>query len=195
MIVGIVLAGGRSRRMGRPKFSLPIGDDTFLSRGVRTLSAGGCEEVVVVSNPEEPAAAELLPLEAAGPRLVEGAKTEQIDSLRSGLRALPKGTEAAVVLPVDHPLVEPGTVKALIEAFRAGGAPIVRPTHEGRYGHPVLFAAALFDELLNDELPEGARTVVRRHADRSVAVAVEDRGVLIDVDTPEEFDEHVAEDP
>jgi CTP:molybdopterin cytidylyltransferase MocA len=194
MIVGIVLAGGRSRRMGRPKLSLPIGDETFLSRAVRTLNAGGCGEVVVVLNPEEPSAAELLPPEVAGARRVPGAKSEQIDSLRAGLRSTPKGTEAVVVLPVDHPLVKPETVSALIEAYRSGDAVIVRPTLDGRYGHPVLFAASLFDDLLDEDLPEGARTVIRRHADRGLAVAVEDRGVLIDVDTPEEFDRHVAED-
>ena len=195
-IAGIVLAGGRSQRMGRPKASLEIGGETFLERAVNTLAAGGCREVVVVLNPDEPATADLVPLSGIRSTWGErdgGAGTEQIDSLRAGLRALPGGVEAAVVLPVDHPLVEPATIERLIDAFRRSRAPIVRPSWGGRHGHPVLFAAAVFAELLAGDLPEGARTVVRRHSIDLEDVEVSDRGVLIDIDTPEDLEGHIGD--
>jgi CTP:molybdopterin cytidylyltransferase MocA len=192
MIAGIVLAGGRSQRMGRPKETLKVGDETFLEHAVRVLREGGCEDIVVVLGVDEP---ELLGLTSgSGARAARsGGGPEQIDSLRAGLRALPATAEAAVVVPVDHPLIEPGTVSAIVETFKDCRAPVVRVSHEGRHGHPVLFAATVFDELLSDELPDGARTVARAHADDLVDVDVDDPGVLIDIDTAADYEEHLGE--
>jgi len=179
--------------MGRPKASLHIDDETFLQRAVRTLAAGGCTEVIVVHNPDEPATADLVPEGSARSTWGGGAGTQQVDSLRAGLRALPETAMAAIVLPVDHPLVRPATVAALINAFQTRGAPIVRPTCQGRHGHPVVFGASLFSELLDDDLPEGARTVVHRHVNESESVEVDDPGVLADVDTPEDYQQHIGD--
>ncbi len=190
MIAGIVLAGGRSIRMGRPKATLAAGDMTFLERVVRTLSEGGCDEVVVVLNTEDARITSLASSAGATATRGGGADSEQVESLRAGLRALPRGVEAAVVLPVDHPLVQPATVAILIGAFKRGGAPVVRVSHAGRPGHPVLFSSAVFDELLEGDLPHGARTVIRAHAGALDEVEVEDAGVLVDVDTPGEYETH-----
>jgi molybdenum cofactor cytidylyltransferase len=192
MIAGIVLAGGQSRRMGRPKALLKVGEETFLERAVRTLSLGGCEDVVVVLNTEDPEFSEVAVSAGGRPTPGAGSGTEQIDSLRAALRALPQEVEAAVVQPVDHPLVRSLTVSALIEAFKRRGAPIVRPVYEGKHGHPVLFSAALFGELLEDDLPEGARSLVHRYRGEAEDVQVDDRGVLIDVDTPADLDEYLG---
>ena len=102
--------------------------------------------------------------------------------------------EAVVVLPVDHPMVKARTVMALIAAYRDSAAPIVRPVYQGKAGHPVLFSATVFDELLHEELAEGARSVVRGHADQCVSVEVEDRGVVVDIDTPSEYERHFGDD-
>lgn len=190
MIAGIVLAGGRSRRMGRPKALLKVGEETFLERAVRRLTLGGCEDVVVVLNAEDPEFSEVAASAGARPTRGGGLDTEQIDSLRAGLRALPRGVEAVVVLPVDHPLVGSPTVAVLVDAFKRRGAPIVRPMCKGRHGHPVLFSSAVFDELLHGELPEGARSLVHRYADEAEDVEVDDRGVLVDVDTPSDLEEY-----
>jgi len=192
MIAGIVLAGGRSRRMGRRKATLKVGNETFLERAARVLREGGCEDIVVVLGVDEPELADFTtgsPIRATR----TGGGAEQIDSLRAGLRALPAAARAVVVIPVDHPLIEPGTVAALIEAFEDGGAPVARVSHKGRHGHPVLFAAAVFDELLNEDLPDGARTLVRSHAADLIDVDVDDPGVLIDIDTPTDYSEHLGE--
>jgi len=195
MIAGIVLAGGLSRRMGRPKALLKAGDRTFLECALHTLARGGCDEVVVVLNVADPAIGDLI--SSAGARWVFGGGpgTEQIESLRAGLRALSAAVEAAVVLPVDHPLVEPGTVRALIGAYRSNGRAVVRPVHEGWPGHPVLFAAAIFEEFVSGQLSEGARSVVRDHADELEEVGVDDRGVVIDIDTPAEYEKQFGEPP
>lgn len=195
MIAGIVLAGGGSNRMGQPKALLSAGERTFVEAAIATLLRGGCSEVIVVLND---ASAELLDLVArAGGVLTWGAGpgSEQIQSLVSGLRALPPEVEAAIVLPVDHPKVKPETVAALIRAFEKDGAPIIQCRHGERHGHPVLFAASLFEELRSGRLPEGARTVIEAHRAEVREVVVSDPGVLADVDTPGEYREEFGEAP
>lgn len=191
VIAGIVLAAGRSRRMGRPKPLLPFRGDTFLARVVRALREGGCEVVVAVVGPAEDPVARRIAEEAerAGARVAVNPRpeAEQVDSLRAGLAALPPETEAAVVAPADVPGIEAAAVRALVEAFRARGAPVARATHGGAHGHPVLFARGVFPELLAGPLPEGARTVVHAHAAEVEEVPVDLPEVLVDVDTPEDY--------
>lgn len=191
MIAGIVLAAGQSRRMGRPKALLPLRGATLLAHAVRALASGGCAPVVVVTGPLSDPIAERVAAAARvlGARVVENpaAESEQVDSLRVALGALPAGATAAVVLPVDVPGVDAAAVRAVVGAFLRRGAPVVRAVHAGRHGHPVLFARALFAELMAGPLPEGARSVIHAHAAETVEVETGHPGVLHDVDTPEEF--------
>jgi molybdenum cofactor cytidylyltransferase len=179
--------------MGRPKALLDVGDEAFLERAVRVLKAGGCAEVIVVCNDDDSVLAEMISSAGARATRGAGAGTEQIESLRAGLRALDRQSVAAVVLPVDHPRVQPETVSALIETFRPGGARIVVPSYRGKRGHPVLFGSVLFAELLSSRLPQGARSVVHAHADETEEVEVDDPGVVVDVDTPGEYEELMGE--
>jgi molybdenum cofactor cytidylyltransferase len=93
------------------------------------------------------------------------------------------------------PLFTPATVARVLAAFRATGAPVVRPASGGRHGHPVLFARAIFDELRRADLSAGARIVVRAHAREIVDVAVDDRGAFVDIDTPDDYRQWIGELP
>jgi molybdenum cofactor cytidylyltransferase len=187
-ILGIVLAAGRSRRMGRPKALLRLGDRTFLRAAVETLSAGGCGDVVaVVASADIEAEAW-----SAGARAAwnDARDSEQVDSLRIGLAASPAHVTAAVVHPVDHPLVDPATVRSMIEVHALHPAAIVRPVHGGRPGHPTLFPRSIWPSLLDRPLPHGARSVVDDAATETVDVPVDDAGILADIDTPEAYSHH-----
>lgn len=189
MIAGIVLAAGRSRRMGRPKAFLRLGGLTFLERAVAALRDGGCGPVVVVAGPRGDAAADEIAdaaerLGALATRNPE-AESPQVTSLRAGLRALGGDAAAAIVTPVDIPRVEAEVVRALTDAFAAKGCPVAQPFDGARHGHPVLFARAVWPELMADPLPDGARTVIHAHAAERAEVRV---SVLpVDVDTPDDF--------
>lgn len=185
-----MLAAGRSRRMGQPKALLAAAGETFLERTIAALRDGGCGEVVaVVRRPVGPEARRIAAVAGGcGARVVTVAgEGEQIDSLRAGLRALAPAAAAAVVSPVDLPQLHAGVVRALLVAFRRTGAPVVLPAYRGRHGHPVLFAREVFAELLAGPLAEGARSVVRAHAADRVEVALDEPGVLLDVDTPADY--------
>ncbi len=193
-VAAVVLTAGRSARMGRPKALLPVGRETFLERVVGVAAAAGLDPVRVVVGPHGKAIAAALP--ALGPLLVPNPDTElgQLHSLRLGLHALPAGVDAAVMFLVDHPLVRPDTVRTLVAAFRSGGRPVVVPVHGDRRGHPVLFGRAVFAELLEGPLEGGARRVVRADPSRVEEVAVDDSGILADVDTPEQYEELIRHD-
>lgn len=188
MISGILLAGGASTRMGRPKGLLEYGGVPFLRAVATALLTGGVEELVAVLNPDVPGLPEVLPADTrvrwvAAPLASAG----QLASLRTGLHALSPASEATLVALVDQPAVRPETVAALIQAFRETGAPLLLPLREGRRGHPVCFARALYRDLLEAQEQEGARAVIRRHRALLREVVVDDPGIHQDVDSPEDL--------
>jgi molybdenum cofactor cytidylyltransferase len=189
-IDGIILAAGQSGRMGRPKAALTVPDGTsFLDRAVRTLHVAGCRRVLVVVNAavEPPQSAELEVIVNALPQ------SEQIDSVRLALERLNDSTAAVMVLPVDLPLISPETAAAVAASFREHGAPVVVPCHEGVAGHPILLARALFGEILQRDWQEGMRSLLLAHELETLTVAVADPGILIDIDTPDDYVRHVVQ--
>lgn len=187
-VVGLVLAAGRSNRMGEPKPLLELGGRTFIQAAVEALWEGGCRSVTaVVASPDVASVGR-----SAGARTVQGRPDgEQIDSLRSGLAAMDDDVEAVAVLPVDHPRVRPSTVAALLGAWRSATDAVVRPVHQGDPGHPTVFPRGVWEALRDETLPDGARSVVE--SGRVVDVEVDDPGILIDIDTPEAYEEQRGE--
>jgi molybdenum cofactor cytidylyltransferase len=131
-----------------------------------------------------PAAAAELGLELV---INDLAESEQIDSLRLVVRALPADTAAVLVLPVDLPLVMEETAAAVVAAYHATPAPVYLPFHNTVAGHPVLLGRELFDEILVRELDEGIRSLIMAHARDLREVKVVDPGILIDIDTPDDY--------
>ena len=193
MIPGLILAAGRSTRMGRPKPLLTVPAHasepamTFVAQLTATLLAGGVADVLVVGRPDDqPLRDEVERLRRV--RFIENAKAEtgQLSSVIAGLNAADHpGTRAILVTPVDLPLLRSDTVAALLRAFAASSLPIARATYEGRHGHPVIFARAVFEALRRADPDTGAKAVVRAHA--VLDVEVTDPGVLQDIDTPEDY--------
>ena len=97
-----------------------------------------------------------------------------------------------MVFLIDHPFVDCGLLNRLLAAFSGNDASIVIPSFQNRRGHPMIFSASLFEELLQAPLDQGAVTVVRKHQDEILYVEVNEPGVLIDIDTPEAYNEFVV---
>jgi molybdenum cofactor cytidylyltransferase len=191
MIPAIVLAAGKSSRMGRAKANLPLGaGDTFLSRIVRTLLDAGIDDVVVVVGYEANLIVDVLSATGLNVRFVENPDYErgQLSSLLAGLEVVDRpGVTAALVTLVDAPLVAASTVRAVLERYRRTGARVVRPVRGVQHGHPILIDRSLFDALRRADSDSGAKPIVRAHASPSGDVEVDDPGAFADIDTPEEY--------
>ena len=199
MIPAIVLAAGKSSRMGRTKALLPVGasGETFLARIVRVLREGGISTIVVVTGGDAAAVRASLPRHDSALVAVENPHFEegQLSSLHVGLAAVEQrydDVEAAMVTLVDLPLIAPSTVRTVLDTFRAHPqAPLVRPRHAGRHGHPVIFNRSIFAELRRADPSKGAKPVVHAHAAEEVNVDVDDEGAFTDIDTPEDYDRFI----
>ena len=192
VIPAIVLAAGKSTRMGRPKANLPLENgETFLSRIVRTLCAAAVDDVVVVVGHEADAIVTAFSRTGAAARFVTNTDYEnggQFSSLLRGLNAVDRpGVIAALVTLVDVPLVNVDTVRAVIERYRETRARVVRPVRGDEHGHPVILDRSLFDVMRHAEPSGGARLVVRAHASAIGDVHVDDDGAFRDIDTVDEY--------
>jgi molybdenum cofactor cytidylyltransferase len=178
--------------MGRPKAALPLGDrGTVLSAGVDALLAGGLSDVTIVAgaHPEAVQAAAQFRVGRVHIVVHAGWQEGQLSSLLAGLDAIwSPQLEAMAVLLVDVPLVRPETVRTVVEAWRATRAPIVRPVCGGRHGHPVVFDAAVFDELRRADVNVGAKAVFAAHRGQVLDVPVSDPWACEDLDTPEDYE-------
>ncbi|HET7791610.1 MAG TPA: nucleotidyltransferase family protein [Gemmatimonadales bacterium] len=195
-IAGVVLAAGRSTRMGTTKALLDFRGQPFVIRVLEALEALDLKTRVVVLGAD---AARVRPAIATHECLiVENPDVDAgpIASLRLALRAV-EGIRPAGVLvwPVDLPHVRVSTVERLIEArARQGGAAII-PSFADRHGHPVIWDAALFEELETSAAASkaGARAVLETHRDQVTVVPVDDPAVTDDLNTPEDYERLIRE--
>jgi molybdenum cofactor cytidylyltransferase len=187
MICAIVLAAGLSRRMGVQKLLLPFGGSTLVAHIVDRVLESVVEGVyVVVGRHREGIAA------ALGDRPVSlvanpQADCEMLQSVRCGLRALPGDCEAVLLALGDQPGISSSLIDRMIGAFRASGPGIVVPSHDGRRGHPLLFAARFRDEVLTSYDDTGLRGLLQAHPEDVCELAVAAPEVLLDVDGPDDY--------
>ena len=191
MIPAIVLAAGKSTRMGRAKALLPLEhDETFLTRIITTLKTADVEDVVVVVGHDAPAIIAAFDRRPVTARVVVNPNYEagQLTSLVAGLRVVDRpGVVAALVALVDAPFFQAATVRALVDRYRRTRARIVRPVHSGRHGHPVLIDRALFGAIAAADPSQGAKAIVRAHVSADGDVEVDDEGAFADIDTPADY--------
>jgi molybdenum cofactor cytidylyltransferase len=187
MISGIVLAAGRSARLGRPKQLLPLADQPLLTHVLRAAAASRLDEIILVLGHE--AAAIAAAAGDWGQRVVVNPDypTGQGSSVRAGIAAVDPRAAAALVLLGDQPGVGPAIVDAVIAGYRASGGAIVVPIYGQVRGNPVLFDRSLFPELASLTGDEGARGIVRAHAAAVVEVPVGDGPPPRDVDTEADY--------
>lgn len=186
MIAAVVLAAGRSTRMGTPKLLLTLSGRSVLRHVVDHVRASRCGEIVVVVGEAADRMAEEVRL--AGVRVVvndryrEGMGT----SLAAGVSTLSPECDAAVVLLGDQPCVTAEVINALIDAYRRTRKPIVASRYGDVTGAPTLIGAALFNEARRLGGDVGGRFLIQQHPDLVEEVQVSP-SAAVDVDTPEEF--------
>lgn len=183
----IVLAAGESRRMGRPKPLLPWDGRTLIEHLVSELSASQVANTYVVTGHHAEAVVEVLADTTAQCVLNSDYRVGMLSSVRAGIRAVGDDTDAVLICLGDQPHLPPALVDGLIEATREQSAMIAVPTTKGRRGHPLLFSLRYRDEILKGYEETGLRGLLDAHAAEIHHWDTDDAGILIDLDTPEDY--------
>jgi molybdenum cofactor cytidylyltransferase len=194
-IAAVILAAGRSTRMGGPnKLLAEIGGRPLIRIAAEEALASRAGPVIVVTGHQrEKVEAALQGLDVKrvhNPNFADGLST----SVKTGLAAVPEAADGAIVCLGDMPQVRAQLIDKLIGAFDPErGALVVIPTIDGKRGNPVVWSRRFFPELMALEGDVGARNMIARYAEAVAEVPLTDTAALIDVDTPEALADVKAE--
>lgn len=182
----MILAAGRSNRMGAFKPLLPFGKQTVIESTIDYLRKGGADPIVVVLGyRSEEVLARINHLKVLC--VVNPApESEMNESIAVGVRAVPATTKATLIALADHPAVPVDVVSTLIETWRHG-ASLVIPTWQNRGGHPVLVDLRYRDELQNLDPQRGLRALFDAHRDELKRIPVDSPHVARDMDTWDDY--------
>ncbi len=185
-ITAIVLAAGKSSRMGSNKLLIKLNGKPLLRHSVEALKASSVNDVIVVTG-NEPERVQTA-LEGLDVKFVHNANYAEglSTSLKRGLASASTETDAALVCLGDMPLVEAQTIDRLVAAFNvAEHRTICVPTFEGKRGNPVVWGRQHFIAIEGIEGDQGGRLLLDALSDEVVEVEVKTQAVLIDADTPQ----------
>ncbi|MDR3370927.1 DVU_1551 family NTP transferase [Rhodoferax sp.] len=187
VFAALILAAGYSSRMGHFKPLLPLDGKTVIESSIGTFHGAGISRIMVVTGHE---AEQLQPLlKDMGISAVHNpySASGMYSSVQAGIQALPGDVDACFLLPADIPLVRPVTVKMITERYASGQPSVVYPAFQGQRGHPPLIANSLFAEILAGNGEGGLCALLQRHETDASKVEVFDEGILLDMDTPQDY--------
>jgi molybdenum cofactor cytidylyltransferase len=183
-VTALLLAAGKSSRMGSCKPLLPLGNETVIERCLNTLRHGGVNEIIVVVSIHGEDIARAISDHSVRIVVNSDESGDMASSIRTGRDNTTQETSGIIVALCDYPLVLPNTVKILIDQHAKHPACIITPTCNGRRGHPLLLP-----RLILEELTEGKtlRDVLKTDTGRIHELPLDDPGILIDMDTPKDY--------
>ena len=192
LVGAVVLAAGKSERMGKPKMGLPWGNTTVIGQVIATLVEVGLDDVVVVTGggrKEVERALNGLPQgwsvrAVFNPDFTAG---EMLSSLQRGVVALGEAFDAALIALGDQPQIQTAVVRTIMDTYIQSGASLVIPSYAMRRGHPMLIARSLWAGLLALRPPQTLRELIQVYQDEIVYVNVDTPSILQDLDTPEDY--------
>jgi molybdenum cofactor cytidylyltransferase len=197
-VAAIILAAGKSTRMGEAKQLLRLGESTVLGHTIENVRRSAVvDEIVLVLGASAEAIRRQLPASLLeGLKVVVNPAYEQgmASSLRAGLSALDPQIGAALIVLADQPFVRPETLDKLARKYRRTPAPIVIPSYKGVRGNPVLLHRSVFAEVMALEGDTGCRAIFGNHPE-TVKLEVEDEGILLDIDNQEDYERLRAGSP
>ncbi len=187
MIHAIILAAGESKRMGKLKPLLKFDGRTFLEQIISVLKDSEVDGITAVLGAEAETVKESIDLSGIDVVINEDYQKGQLSSLIAGIKSVPEETDAIVVCLADSPFINIKTINNIIRSFKEKNVPIIVPVCSGKRGHPVLFSKSLFKEIIEAPEDQGAKYVVHSNKERVFELDTFDKGILIGINTPEDY--------
>ena len=191
-VAAIILAAGASSRMGKFKPLLPLGNKTVIEQVVATFLHAGVRDIRVVLGHKARDVIAVLENLAVSWRINDDYQSEMFNSIKMGVESLKHDSEAFFILPVDIPLVRSQTLRILMESSGKDTPQIRYPTFLGERGHPPLIPRQYAGELGRWSGNGGLKRFLEQYDHKSLEVPVFDKGILMDMDTPEQYGRIVA---
>ena len=188
-VAAIVLAAGLSSRMGRPKMVLPWAGKTVIETVISTISGLQLAPIIVVTGGSRQEVEQRLAgfsVQCVFNPLFENG--EMLNSIQTGMKALAQDLEAVLVALGDQPQMEKSTLAALLEQASLTSEPMILPSYQMRRGHPWLIRRSLWPAILALHPPETMRDFFCTYASQIAYVRVETSSVLMDLDTPQDYE-------
>jgi molybdenum cofactor cytidylyltransferase len=182
----IILAGGLSTRMKQFKPLMPLGKGTVLDHVISTFKSADIDVLLVVGYRRDTIESSLKNRDITiiyNPDYEKGMFT----SVQAGVRGLKPGYRYFFILPADIPLVTKETIKNLMDTAIKNPGKIIYPVFKGKRGHPPLIPSAIATEISAEKKDSNLKSVLKTHGDISMEVLVDDKFILFDIDTPDDY--------
>lgn len=187
MISAIILAAGKSTRMGQNKMLMPWGNVPVLEKVIQTIRSAGVEDIVLVSNELQITSYEYLITNYKLQITINKTSHEMLSSIQLGLQNQKAESEAVLVTLGDQPQIEERSVRSVCEAYQKNKSNLVVPSYQMRRGHPWLAAKPLWQEILRMDASQTPRDFLNQYADKIEYVNVGTPTILQDLDTPDDY--------
>ena len=193
MITAIILAAGKSTRMGSPKMVLPWDGTTIIEHVISVFAKAGVENILVVTGGAREQV-EVIIQDCRNKYPIRSVYNENysdkdmLSSIQCGLSHIKnKSIGAALIGLGDQPQVQERSVRLLCEAYQQTKSPLIVPSFQMRRGHPWLVAQSLWSEIMDVKSPQTPRDFLNSHAHKIQYVETDTPSILADLDTPEEY--------
>jgi molybdenum cofactor cytidylyltransferase len=190
-IWAIILAAGESKRMGTPKMLLPFDRSTMIETVISNVLGSKADRILVVLGSSGSEIEKLIRTKTVNYCFNENYKDGMLSSVKCGLRNIPAGFRAALIFQGDQPLITSSTSDSVIDSYNLSGKGIVIPVYHNRRGHPVLIDKKYTKEIEKLSPSLGLRSLSYTFPNDVLEVAVNDPGILRDIDTYPEYEKAI----
>ncbi len=190
MITAIVLAAGMSRRMGRQKLLLPCGEFTLLEHVIGEIMNAGIDSCLVVTGPDHDRLKPLIESKGAqavfNPHSINGG---MLSSVRCGLLNADPNTDGYLICLGDMPSLNSSVIEEMLLKINQVKPLVMVPVFNGKRGHPLYFRTRFKEEIMTQYDEVGLRGFLSAHSDQVSELECSSEGILIDLDTPADYEQ------
>jgi len=188
MIYGIILAAGESKRMGKVKLTLPLGDKQLIEWVLQAVKLTPLDKYFLVIRPEDKEIIKIGKKWGAEIVFNPECKSGMSTSIRKALSLIPsEGVEGFFLILGDQPLITSKIINKLIQSFSPGKREIVVPYYKNRRGNPVLFDIYWKDELMAVTGDVGGRVLIKAHPEKVKRVNISNETIIFDIDQEKDY--------